>query len=110
MGMKGTTSVAPTRGCAPECCVRSISSDGAAHSANDGFGDSFRLAGEGDDAAVVVRIAFTVEQVDAGDFAHGGDDGVDLGQIAAFGKIRNAFDEALHGGGWLQWFKTAASA
>ena len=48
------------------------------------------------DAAVVVGVTFAIEQIDAGNFAHRGDDGVDLGGVAPFGKIRNAFDESFH--------------
>ena len=56
-----------------------------------------RCADEGDDAAVVVGIHLAIEQVDAGDF-HGVDDGIDLGGVAAFGEIGNAFNECVgHG-------------
>ena len=72
---------------------------GTPHAANRSFGDIFWLAGQGDDAAVMVRVAFAIEQVDAGHFAHGRDDGIDFGEVAALGKIRNAFDEALHSSG-----------
>src|SRR3984957_378256 len=69
---------------------------GFADAAQGGFGDRFGFAGQGHDAAVVIGIAFAIENVDAGDFAHGGDDGVNLGDVAAFGKIRNTLDDALH--------------
>ena len=57
--------------------------------------DVFVLDRESD--PVVVRIAFAVEHEDVSNFAHGRNDGFDLGEIAAFGKIRNAFNQALHG-------------
>ena len=69
---------------------------GFSDSAQGCFGHRFRLAGQGDDAAVVVGVAFAIEQVHAGDLAHRGDDGVDLCGIAPFGEIRNAFDQSFH--------------
>ena len=75
------------------------------YSANGGFLNGFALADQGDDAAVVVGIHLAVEKIDAGDF-HGFDNGIDFGRVAAFGKIRNAFNQsARHGqkdnGRWL---------
>ncbi len=69
---------------------------GFSDAAEGGLGDGVRLAGDGDDAAVMVGVAFAVEEIHARDFAHGGDDGVNFGQIAAFGKIWNRFDESFH--------------
>jgi len=68
---------------------------GFAHPANSGFLNGFALTDQGDDAAVVVGVHFAVEQVNAGHF-HGVNDGVNFGFIAAFGKIRNTFDERGH--------------
>ena len=73
--------------------------------ANGGFLNGFTLADQGDDAAVVVGIHLPVEEIDAGDL-HGFDNGIDFGRVAAFGKIRNAFDQSAgHGekdnGRWL---------
>jgi hypothetical protein len=39
----------------------------------------------------VVGVHFAVEEIDAGNL-HGLDDGVDLGGVAAFREIGNAFD------------------
>jgi hypothetical protein len=41
----------------------------------------------------VVGIHFPVEKIDSGNF-HGFDNGIDFGRIAAFGKIRNAFNKS----------------
>ena len=60
------------------------------------FGNGFGFAGDGDDAAVVVGVAFAIEQIHAGHFAHGRDDGVNFGRVAPFGEIRNTFDESFH--------------
>ena len=76
---------------------------GFADAAQRRLGDVLGFAGERDHAAIVVRVAFAVEQEDAGNFAHGRDDGVHFGGIAAFGEIRNAFDEALHGYSFFVW-------
>src|SRR5579862_3249405 len=62
---------------------------GFADTANRGFLDRVAIANQSDDAAIVVRVHFAVEQVDAGNL-HGLNDGVDLGCVAALGKIRNA--------------------
>ena len=64
---------------------------GLADAANGGFLNGLALADQSDDAAVVVGIHLAVEKIDAGNF-HGVDDGVDFGWVAAFGKIRDAFD------------------
>jgi len=70
---------------------------GLAYAANGGFLNGFALAGQGDDRAVVVGIHLAVEEIDAGNL-HGFDNGIDFGGVAAFGKIRNAFDKsAAHG-------------
>ena len=63
------------------------------------------LAYQGDDAAVVIGIHLAVEEIDSWNF-HGFNDGVDFGRVAAFGKIRNAFDKSAgHGekdnGRWM---------
>ena len=62
-----------------------------AHAANGRFLNGFALADQRDHAAVVVGIHLAVEQIDAGHL-HGFDDGIDLGRVAAFGKIGNAFN------------------
>ncbi len=80
---------------------------GLAYSANGGFLNGFALADQGDDAAVVVGIHLAVEEIDAGDF-HGFDNGIDFGLVAAFGKIRNTFNQSIghgrriKGGGWVR--------
>jgi hypothetical protein len=43
----------------------------------------------------VVGVHLAIEQVDAGHL-HGVDDGVNFGFIAAFGEIRDTFDERGH--------------
>ena len=68
-----------------------------AHAAQRRFGHRLGLAGDGHHAAVMVRVAFTVQQVHARNFAHGRHDGVHFGRVAPFGKIGNAFDESFHG-------------
>ena len=67
-----------------------------ADAAQCGFSDGFGFAGYGDDAAVMVCVTFAVEQVDAGNFAHGRDNGVNFGRVAPFGKIRNTFYKSFH--------------
>jgi hypothetical protein len=42
----------------------------------------------------VVGVHLPVKQIDAGEL-HGFDDGIDFGGIAAFRKIRNAFNESV---------------
>src|ERR1700722_11088239 len=94
MGMKGTTSLAPMRA----RVSRQVDKfRGLAHAANRGLLNGLALADQRDDAAVVVGVHFTVEQVDAGHF-HGVDDGVNFGLVAALRKIRNTFDERGHKG------------
>ncbi len=70
---------------------------GLACAANGGFLNGLAVADESDDRAIVVGIHFAVEEIDSRNF-HGGDDGVNFGRVAAFGKIRNAFNKsAAHG-------------
>ena len=69
---------------------------GFADAAQRGFGDGFGFARDGDHAAIVIGVTFAIEQVDAGNFAHGRDDRVDFGRVAPFGEIRNTFDESFH--------------
>ena len=65
--------------------------------ANRRFLNGFSLAGQRDDAAVVIGIHLPVEEVDAGNH-HGFDDGVDFGGVAAFREIGNAFNKSVgHG-------------
>ena len=67
-----------------------------AYSAQGGFGHRFRFTRQRDHAAVVVRVAFVVEQIYAANLAHGRDDRVDFGRVAAFGKIRNTLNNSFH--------------
>ncbi len=70
---------------------------GLPHAANRRLLNGFGLADERDHASVVVSVHLPVEQIHAGDL-HGFDDGIDLGCIAAFGEIGNAFNESVgHG-------------
>ncbi len=82
------------RGCAPWCCGEIDQLRRLADSANCRFLNRVALANERDDAAIVVGIHLAVEQIDAGNL-HGFDNGVDLGRIAAFGKIGNAFNQRV---------------
>ncbi len=70
---------------------------GFADAAECRFGDGFWLTGNRHDAAVMIGVAFAVEQVNAGNLAHGRDDRVNFGRIAPFGKIRDTFDKSFHG-------------
>ncbi len=74
---------------------------GFAYAAHRRLTDCVGFANQRDHAAIVVRVAFPAEQIHAGDRAHGVHDGVYLRQLAAFGKIRNALDELLHGSAFL---------
>ncbi len=67
---------------------------GLAHAANRRFLNGFPLAGQRDDAAVVIGIHLPVEEINAGNL-HGFDDGIDFGRIAAFRKIGNAFNKSV---------------
>ncbi len=67
-----------------------------ANAAKRRFGDRFRFARERNDAAVVIRVALAVEDVDAFDGLHRGDERVNLRGVAAFGKIRHAFNQTFH--------------
>ena len=62
MGMKGTTSAAPMRGCAPWCAVRSISSTAFATPTQRGIGHRGGRPYEGEDRAIVVGVRFAVQQ------------------------------------------------
>ena len=63
-----------------------------ARAKNGGFADGRGFSSKSDDAAIVVGVHFAIEQVHARNF-HGIDNGVNFGLVAAFGKIRNAFDQ-----------------
>ena len=63
-----------------------------ADAANGSFLNRFTPTHQSDNAAIVVRIHFAVQQVDA-IHLHGFDNGIHLGLVAAFGKIRNAFNQ-----------------
>ena len=76
---------------------------GFADAAQRSLRDALGFSDKRDHAAIVVRVAFTVEEEDAGNLAHGRDDGFHFGGIAALGEIRNAFDEALHGYIFFVW-------
>jgi hypothetical protein len=65
---------------------------GAFDGAEGGIGDGGGRTNEGEHAAVVIRIGFAVEEDDLGNGEDGLHDGIDLGGIAAFGKIRDTFD------------------
>src|ERR1035438_7258035 len=72
--------------------------EGLAGTENGRFANRFGVACEGDDAAIVIGVHFPVEDVDIGDAAHGLDNRIDLGGVAAFREIRYAFDQSFH---WL---------
>ena len=69
---------------------------GFSHATKSCLRNGVRLACNRDYAAIVVGVAFAIQQVHAGYFAHRGDDGVNFGHIATFGKIRDRFDESFH--------------
>ena len=64
---------------------------GLADAANGSFLNGFAVADQRDDAAVVVGIHLPVEEIDARNL-HGFDDGIDLGGVAAFRKVGDAFN------------------
>src|SRR6267154_895487 len=66
-----------------------------AHSANRRLLHRIPLTGQRDHAAIVVRIHFPVEQVDA-IHLHGFNDRVYFRFVASFRKIRDAFHQSLH--------------
>src|SRR5262249_19899871 len=68
---------------------------GLADPANNAFLYRFALAHQRDDAAVVIGVHLTIEQVHAIDL-HGIDDGIDYGFITALRKVGNAFDQSWH--------------
>ena len=93
MGMNGTTSAAPMRGCAPWCWVRSISSTAFSTAAEGGVGNGGGRADERQDAAVMVGVLFAIEEDHFGNGEDGLDDGVDLGGVAPLGEIGDALDQ-----------------
>ncbi len=95
MGMKGMTSAAPSRGCAPVCFVRSINSAALPDAANYGFLHLHGIAHQRDDAAIMVGVHLAIEKVNA-IHLHGFKDGVNFGLVAAFREVRNTFDECRH--------------
>lgn len=70
---------------------------GRAHAANRSLGDGLGFARKRDHRAIVVRVARAVENPRAWNAAHGADQGIDLREVAAFGKIRHAFNQVVHG-------------
>src|SRR5208337_5196523 len=54
-------------------------------------------AHQGDDAAVMVRVHFLVEQINVRPVQQRPDDGLHLLDIAPFTEVRNAFDDGVHG-------------
>ena len=65
---------------------------GFADAANRRLLNRFALPRDGDHAAIVVGVHLAIEQIDAGNL-HRFDNRLDLGRIAAFGKVGNAFNE-----------------
>ena len=66
---------------------------GLPYPADRRFLNRVAVADQSDHAAVVVGIHLAVEELDTRDF-HGVDNGVDFGFVAAFGEIRDTFDES----------------
>jgi hypothetical protein len=62
---------------------------------NGGFLNGVAFSSNGNDTAIVVAVHFPVEEEDSFDL-HGIDNGVDLGFVAALGKIGNAFNQCGH--------------
>ena len=75
---------------------------GFAHGAHRRFRHGFRRSRQRNDAAVMVDVALVGKHEHVRHFADGGENGLDLGRIATFGKIRNAFNERFH----LEWITT----
>ncbi len=94
MGMNGTTSAAPMRGCTPEWSIEVDQLDGLPDGAQGRFAHRFGSAGKGQHGAVVVGVQLAVEDDDARHGAHGLDQGVHLRGVPAFGKIRHALDQS----------------
>ena len=65
---------------------------GLAHATNGGFLDRLPLADEGDDRAIVIRVHFAVEKINAIDL-HGMDDGVNSCFVPALREIGDAFHQ-----------------
>ncbi len=61
--------------------------------ADRGFLNGFSLADQRDHAAVVIGVHLAIQQKNAGNL-HRLDNGINLGLVAAFGKIRNAFHQS----------------
>ena len=93
IGMNGTTSAAPMRGCAPWCCVRSMTSTAFSTLRIGRLCNGGGRSDEGQDAAVVIGVLFAVEQHHIRDGEDALDDRIDFGGVAPFGKIRNTLDQ-----------------
>ena len=73
--------------------LREINNLGSlADATNGGFHELLAIADQRNDAAIVVGIHLAVEQVDAINL-HRFDDGINLGLIAAFGKVGDALHQ-----------------
>ena len=70
IGMNGTTSVAPTRGCAPVCFVQIDQLHRFARAAEGRFRHGVRFAGQRDHAAVVIGVHLAIEHIHTRDAAH----------------------------------------
>ena len=67
-----------------------------ADAAQSNFPYARARAHQGDDAAVMVRVHFLIEQVNVRPVQKRPDDGLHLLDIASFTEVRNTFDDGLH--------------
>ena len=92
-GTKGTTSVAPMRGCTPRCVVQVDQRRRARGGAEGGFGDRPGRAGDGQHHAVVHRVGVAIEHARAARrFGRGLDRVHDLGP-GALAEVGHALDQ-----------------
>ncbi len=71
--------------------------DGDLEHALEGFGDGVGVAGEGEDAAVVARIARPIEEVGTRHRSRRVGQSFDDVEAPPFGHVRDGFDEERHG-------------
>ena len=95
-GTKGTTSVAPIRGCSP-CVAGHVDDLGRPlHGLKGRLLHRFGGAYEGDDRPVGLLPGIHVQEADVGHRLDGVGDLLDDGGVPALRDIRNAFDDGVH--------------
>ena len=95
-GTNGTTSTAPIRGCSPDLGRHVDLGEGGCDQRFERGRHRADLAGDGEDAPVVARVARSVEEVGTGDGGDGRGEPVDDVDPAAFAHVGNRLDQA-HG-------------